>query len=97
MVEVTSPPASQAPRNSKITAIIIAYLMVIALEPTDVPMALATSLAPTPQAMKKPKRQARMIKVFACSAMIDIGDVILCGCQVERASPGLAGQTSTGQ
>ena len=30
--------------------------MVRAREPTEVPMALATSLAPTPQAMKKPEQ-----------------------------------------
>ncbi|GEK46901.1 hypothetical protein HPA02_11840 [Bisbaumannia pacifica] len=36
-------------------------------------MALATSLAPTPQAMKKPKRQARIMKISPCCAMIDIG------------------------
>src|SRR5690606_3093390 len=36
----------------------MACLMVSAREPTDVPMALATSLAPTPQAMKKPNAQA---------------------------------------
>src|SRR5690606_17082119 len=43
-------------------AIRIACLMVRAREPTEVPMALATSLAPTPQAMKKPNRQARPIR-----------------------------------
>ena len=36
-------------------AMMIACFMVIALAPTDVPMALATSLAPTPQAIKNPK------------------------------------------
>ena len=51
IVEVTSPPARKAPRNSKIAAIMIACLTVIALEPTDVAIAFATSLAPMPQAM----------------------------------------------
>ena len=41
-------------------ATMIACLMVNAREPTEVPMALATSLAPTPQAMKKPNAQARI-------------------------------------
>ena len=49
MVDVTSPPAKYAPANSKIMAMIMACLMVMAPDPTEVPIALATSLAPTPQ------------------------------------------------
>jgi hypothetical protein len=51
MVFVTVPPASMAPPNSKIAATIIAPRRVSAPEPTEVPMALATSLAPMFQAM----------------------------------------------
>ena len=58
IVEVTSPPARKAPRNSNTAAIITACLRVKALLPTDVPIALATSLAPIPQAAKKPNTQA---------------------------------------
>ena len=58
MVDVTSPPARKAPRNSNIAAIIIACLMVIALLPTDVPIELATSFAPIPNAIKKPIKPA---------------------------------------
>ena len=58
IVEVTSPPASQAPVNSKTIAIIMACLIVIARAPTEVPIAFATSFAPTPHAIKKPKKQA---------------------------------------
>jgi len=58
IVSVTWPPARYAPQNSKTIATTIACLMVSAREPTEVPMALATSLAPTPQAMKKPNMQA---------------------------------------
>jgi hypothetical protein len=54
IVEVTSPPAKKAPKNSKIAAIIIACLIVIALLPTEVPMEFATSLAPMPKAIKNP-------------------------------------------
>ena len=48
MVCVTPPPAKKAPKNSKIAATKIACLMVKTLLPTDVPIALATSFAPTP-------------------------------------------------
>src|SRR5690606_25771661 len=58
MVSVTCPPARKAQKNWKTIAIRMACLMVSAREPTDVPMALATSLAPTSQAMKKPNAQA---------------------------------------
>ena len=58
IVEVTSPPARKAPRNSNIAAMITACLRVRALLPTDVPIALATSLAPIPHAVKKPNAQA---------------------------------------
>src|SRR5690606_18336645 len=57
------------PRNSKTMAIRIACLMVRAREPTEVPMALATSLAPTPQAMKKPNRQASTSRMVPYSAI----------------------------
>ena len=63
MVEVTSPPAKYAPANSNTMAIKMACLIVRALEPTEVPIALATSFAPTPQAIKKPKAAAMMIKM----------------------------------
>ena len=49
-VDVTSCPNKTAPRNSNTPAIMIACLRVIALEPTEVPMALATSFAPKFQA-----------------------------------------------
>ena len=62
-VSVTSPPASAAPANSNTIAMRTACLMVIARAPTEVPMALATSLAPTPQAMKKPKITAMARKI----------------------------------
>ena len=58
IVEVTSPPARKAPRNSNIAAMITACFRVRALLPTDVPIALATSLAPIPHAAKKPNTQA---------------------------------------
>ena len=59
IVLVTCPPATAAPRNSKMAAIMIAVLTVIAPEPTDVPMTLATSLAPIPHVMYKPKMTAK--------------------------------------
>jgi hypothetical protein len=64
MVEVTSPPARNAPKNSKMAAIVIACLIVIALLPTDVPMEFATSLAPIPKAIKNPIKPAinRIVK-----------------------------------
>ena len=55
---MTSPPAKYAPKNSKIAAINIACLNVMALLPTDVPIALATSFAPIPNAMKNPAKAA---------------------------------------
>ena len=58
IVDVTSPPARYAPRNSNMAAIKTACFKVIALLPTDVPIALATSLAPIPNAMKKPANAA---------------------------------------
>ena len=58
MVEVTSPPAKKAPRNSKMAAIIIACLIVMALLPTDGPIEFATSFAPIPKAIKKPIKPA---------------------------------------
>ena len=51
MVLVTFPPAIKAPENSKIAAMIIACLILIAHDPTEVPSALATSFAPIPQVM----------------------------------------------
>jgi len=59
IVDVTAPPASTAPRNSKTAATRIAWRMVSALEPTDVAIALATSFAPIPHAMKRPNTAAR--------------------------------------
>ena len=59
MVAVTSPPARKAPANSKMAAMMTECLMVRALEPTDVAMALATSFAPMPQAMNMPNSAAR--------------------------------------
>src|SRR5690606_41316092 len=50
-------------------AIRIACLMVRAREPTEVPMALPTSSAPTPQAMKKPNRQASTSRTAPYSAV----------------------------
>ena len=58
IVDVTSPPAKKAPRNSNTAAIKIACLIVSALAPTDVPMELATSLAPIPKAIKNPMNAA---------------------------------------
>ncbi len=51
MVLVTCPPARKAPENSKTAAMMTACRTEIAPEPTDVPMALATSFAPMPQHM----------------------------------------------
>ena len=62
-VAVTSPPAKTAPANSKITAMMTACLNVIAPEPTEVPMAFATSFAPIPQAIKRPKPIANIIRM----------------------------------
>ena len=61
IVEVTSPPAKYAPKNSNIAAIITACLRVIALLPTEVPIALATSFAPIPNAIKKPISPANIM------------------------------------
>src|SRR6056297_959635 len=58
MVEVTPPPASTAPENSKMAAMITACRIVIDLDPTAGAMALATSLAPIPQAMNSPNSAA---------------------------------------
>ena len=58
IVFVTSPPASTAPENSNTAAMISACLIVMAREPTEVAIALATSLAPMPQAMNRPKAAA---------------------------------------
>ncbi len=72
MVAVTSPPARIAPANSKIMAIMIACLMVIAPEPTEVPMAFATSFAPTPQAINKPNTTAKTNNTSPYCAIISI-------------------------
>ena len=61
MVSVTSPPARNAPANSKMQAINSAVFKEIAPDPTDVPKAFATSFAPIPHAMMKPKIQAKII------------------------------------
>ena len=55
MVLVTLPPAIAAPPNSNMVAMMIAVPTVMAPEPTDVPMALATSLAPMPHVINKPR------------------------------------------
>ena len=51
IVDVTSPPARNAPRNSNTPAITMATPTVMAPEPTDVPIEFATSFAPIAQAM----------------------------------------------
>ena len=56
---VLATPASTAPRNSNTAATTMACLIVSALDPTDVAIALATSLAPMPQAMNRPNSAAR--------------------------------------
>jgi hypothetical protein len=61
IVEVTAPPANTAPRNSKTAATKIACFIVRAFEPTDVAIALATSFAPMPQAIKIPNTAASPI------------------------------------
>ena len=61
IVFVTCPPARNAPANSKMAAIIIACLTLIAPDPTDVPIAFATSLAPIPQVIKSPNTTASVI------------------------------------
>ena len=50
-VFVTASPAKNAPANSNIAAIITACFNVNAREPTEVPIAFATSLAPIFQAI----------------------------------------------
>ncbi len=50
-VFVTASPAKNAPANSNIAAIITACFRVSAREPTEVPMAFATSFAPIFHAM----------------------------------------------
>ena len=50
-VLVTASPAKKAPANSKIAAIMTACLRVSARDPTEVPIAFATSFAPMFQAM----------------------------------------------
>ncbi len=50
-VSVTASPAKKAPANSKIAATITACFSVRALDPTDVPIAFATSFAPIFHAM----------------------------------------------
>ena len=61
IVLVTLTPAIKAPENSKTAAMIIAYLMLIAPDPTDVPIALATSFAPIPQVMQRPSTIASIM------------------------------------
>jgi hypothetical protein len=51
MVSETCPPTKKAPANSATAAIKMACLKVKLLEPTLVPIALATSLAPILQAI----------------------------------------------
>merc|ERR1719228_52477 len=52
-VEVTVPPKPIAPANSKIPAMTVACFKLMALAPTEVENALATSLAPIPHAIAK--------------------------------------------
>ena len=59
IVLVTLPPARAAPANSKMAATMMAVRTVMAPDPTEVPSALATSLAPIPQVIKTPKIMAR--------------------------------------
>ena len=84
IVEVTSPPAKYAPRNSNIAAINIACVNVIALLPTDVPIALATSFAPMPNAIKKPAKAA-INNITVGPASTIIGSFILNTILVELA------------
>ena len=71
-VAVTSPPARTAPANSNIIAITTACLNVIAPEPTDVPIAFATSLAPIPQAINKPNPIPSMIRISLFCTIISM-------------------------
>ena len=57
-VSVTILPRNRAPANSKMPAMMTACLMVIAFEPTDVAMELATSLAPMAIDIMKPTNEA---------------------------------------
>merc|ERR1719206_219312 len=59
-VEVTVPPSPTAPTNSKMPAITVACLRLMARAPTEVEKALATSLAPMPQAIAKQTKPPRM-------------------------------------
>jgi hypothetical protein len=55
MVRLTLAPSRNAPRNSNTDAIMIAWTRRKLLDPTEVPNALATSLAPRPYAAPKAK------------------------------------------
>ena len=61
-----------APANSMIAAMMIACFTVTAPEPTEVPMALATSLAPMPQVMYRPNMIASARKMVLFCAMISM-------------------------
>ena len=67
MVSVTSPPARNAPANSKMQAINSAVFKEIAPDPTDVPKAFATSFAPIPHAMMNSAGK------YPSAALIDYG------------------------
>ena len=58
--------------------LLAAYILFVAPLPTEVPMALATSLAPMPQVMNNPKITAIAMKLAPCAAMISIGPNLSC-------------------
>jgi hypothetical protein len=49
---------------------ITACFIVNALEPTEVAIALATSFAPIPQAIKSPKQPANINNIVVCSIVV---------------------------
>ena len=70
MVFVTLPLARTAPKASKIAAIIIAVLIDRIPEPTEIPIAFATSLAPIAHAIKKPITEATAIITIPFSSIL---------------------------
>ena len=69
-VSVTASPAKKAPANSNTAAMITACLRVKAREPTDVPMAFATSFAPMFQAMYAQTTSAKAIRIIVSGSML---------------------------
>ena len=61
-------------------AMMMAVLTVIAPDPTEVPNALATSLAPMPQVMNRLKITAIAMKDVPCAAMMSIAWMLACRC-----------------